>query len=247
MTTAAAPIFFDRRKGIGMHYAALACDYDGTLATDGAVDAPTLAALGRLRAAGRQILLVTGRELGDLRRVCSRLDLFDLVVAENGGLLYHPGTRQERTLGPPPPAALVAALRAGGAIPLGVGRVILATRVPYDAAVREAIAELGLDLEVIYNKGAVMVLPAGIDKAFGLRAGLRELGLAAHRVVGVGDAENDLAFLAICGYAAVVANALPALRERVDLVMPSPRGAGVADLIERMLAGELTPPRSHRA
>src|SRR5581483_10045729 len=178
------------------------------------------------------------------RRVCPRLDLFDLVVAENGGLLYHPSTQQTQALGPPPPAALVGALRARGATPLGVGRVILATRVPYDADVREAIGELGLDLEVIYNKGAVMVLPAGIDKAFGLRAALRELGMAAHSVVGVGDAENDLAFLSICGCAVVVANALPALREHVDLVMPSPRGAGVAELIERMLADELPPPRS---
>ena len=75
-----------------IHYLALATDYDGTIADDGAVDTPTLAALERLRAGARHLLLVTGRELTDLQRVMPRLDLFDLVVAENGALLYDPAT-----------------------------------------------------------------------------------------------------------------------------------------------------------
>ena len=76
-----------------MRYLALACDYDGTIALDGVVDAPTLAALERLRASGRKLLLVTGRELDDLCRVFPHITLFDLVVAENGALVYWPATR----------------------------------------------------------------------------------------------------------------------------------------------------------
>ena len=48
---------------------ALCCDYDGTLAHDGVVSAATLRALERVAASGRRLVLVTGRELGDLRRV----------------------------------------------------------------------------------------------------------------------------------------------------------------------------------
>ncbi|MGE5358825.1 MAG: HAD family hydrolase [Bacteroidales bacterium] len=44
-----------------MRYLGLACDYDGTLATAGKVDDPTLEALRRLRASGRRLTLVTGR------------------------------------------------------------------------------------------------------------------------------------------------------------------------------------------
>src|SRR5512142_2746641 len=44
-----------------MRYLGLACDYDGTLATAGTVDEPTLDALRRLKAAGRRLILVTGR------------------------------------------------------------------------------------------------------------------------------------------------------------------------------------------
>ena len=77
-----------------MQFIALATDYDSTLATDGRVEAETIAALERLTRSGRKLLMVTGRELPDLQSVFDRLDLFERVVAENGALLYRPGTRE---------------------------------------------------------------------------------------------------------------------------------------------------------
>lgn len=217
-----------------MRYGALACDYDGTLAHDGRVDAETVQALERLRASGRTLILVTGRELDELATVFRRLDLFDRVVAENGALLYRPDTGEERRLAEPPPPALVAALRARG-VPLSVGRVIVATVSPHETAVLEIIRDLGLELHVVFNKGSVMVLPSGTNKATGLSAALAELGLSARDTVGVGDAENDQAFLAFCGRAVAVANALPTVKERADLVTTGARGAGVVELIEAIL------------
>ncbi len=222
-----------------MRYVALACDYDGTIATHGEVGAATMAALERLREAGRKLILVTGRELGDLERVFPQIDLFDRVVAENGALLYCPDTRQAQPLGPAPPPEFVAALRERGVAPLSVGHVIVATWEPNETVVLQTIRDLGLEMQVIFNKGAVMVLPSGINKAYGLGAALNELGLSAHNVVGIGDAENDHAFLTICECAAVVANALPALHERADLVTQADHGAGVAELIDRMIADDL--------
>src|SRR5262249_16412289 len=61
-----------------MQYVALASDYDGTLAHDGSVEAGTIAALERLRASGRKLVLVTGREIDDLVRVFPSVALFDL-------------------------------------------------------------------------------------------------------------------------------------------------------------------------
>ena len=113
-----------------------------------------------------------------------------------------------------PPDSFVEAVRRRGVDPVSVGRVIIATWSPHESAVAEAIRESGLDLQVIFNKCAVMVLPSGVDKATGLAAALDELGLSPRDVVAVGDAENDQAFLALCGFAAAVANALPALKER---------------------------------
>ena len=44
-----------------MRYLALACDYDGTLATDGRVDGDTVEALEKVLASGRKLILVTCR------------------------------------------------------------------------------------------------------------------------------------------------------------------------------------------
>lgn len=97
-----------------MRYYALATDYDGTLASQGRVDDATLAALERLRASGRKLIMVTGRELNDLLHVFPQIDLFDHVVAENGALLYRPASREEKRLGEPPPEAFVDALQKRG-------------------------------------------------------------------------------------------------------------------------------------
>jgi len=222
-----------------MRYTALAVDYDGTLAQNGRVDEPTLMALERWHASGRKLILVTGRELDELEGVFDRLDMFDRVVAENGALIFTPAGRELRTLGAGPPPAFVEELRKRGATPLSVGRVIVATWQPYEAAVFEAIRGLGLPLQVILNKRAVMVLPSGIDKATGLAAALAELQIAPGDTVGVGDAENDQAFLAACGYAVAVANALPAVKRQADYVASRDHGGGVVEAIDQLLAGSL--------
>jgi hydroxymethylpyrimidine pyrophosphatase-like HAD family hydrolase len=222
-----------------VRYHALVCDYDGTLATHGQVDAPTLAALDQLRASRRKLIMVTGRQLPDLMEILPRLDLFDRVVAENGAVLYRPSDRSERALAEPPSAELVAALRLRGVSPVSVGRVIVATWEPHETTVLEVIRELGLELQVIFNKGAVMVLPSGVNKATGMDAALVELGLSRHNAVGVGDAENDHAFLARCECSVAVANALAPLKERADLVTAGTHGAGVAELIDRLLESDL--------
>ena len=45
--------------------------------------------------------------------------------------------------------------------------------------------------------------------------------------------------LDMCGVAVAVANALPALKEKSDLVTAGDHGAGVSELIERLLADDL--------
>lgn len=221
-----------------MRYLALATDYDGTLAADGRVTEKTRSALKRLRDSGRKLLLVTGRQLEDLIEVFSDVELFDRVVAENGALLYEPSTKEERSLGTPPPPAFVDALESRG-VPVSTGRVIVATWEPHETAVLEAIKELGLELQVIFNKGAVMVLPQGLNKAAGLHAALERMGLSPHNVVGVGDAENDHAFLNLCECSVAVANALEMVKETADIVTTADRGDGVIELIDRMIATDL--------
>jgi hypothetical protein len=101
------------------------------------------------------------------------------------------------------------------------------------------VRELGLELQIVFNKGAVMVLPSGVNKASGLAAALVESGLSPHNVVGIGDAENDHAFLAMCGCSVAVANALDSVKAEADLVTRGARGDGVRELIDQLLASDL--------
>jgi HAD superfamily hydrolase (TIGR01484 family) len=222
-----------------MRYLALACDYDGTLATHGSVDKKTIAVLERVLASGRKLLLVTGRELDDLLKVFPETHLFERIVAENGALLYHPESREEKLLAERPLQAFVEALRKRNVSPLSVGRSIVATWHPHETTVIEVIRELGLELQVIFNKGAVMVLPTGVNKGTGLAAALADLGLSPHNVVGVGDAENDHAFLSLCECSVAVANALETLKQRADVTTEGDHGIGVAELIEKLLENDL--------
>src|SRR5438552_8669171 len=146
-----------------MRYLAFATDYDGTLAHHGEVDQDTVGLLRRLKASGRKLILVTGRQVDDLARVFPELAVFDLVVGENGALIYRPERRETRRLADPPPSSFVEVLRRRGVEPLAVGQVVVATEQPKERVVIEVIRELGLELQVIFNKGSVMVLPSSVN------------------------------------------------------------------------------------
>ena len=220
--------------GQRIRYRVIASDYDGTLACNGRVDRDTLAGLKRARESGRTLIMVTGRELPSLRQAFSRLHLFDWIVAENGALLHRPATAEERLLCPPPSRELVANLRKQK-LPLSVGKCIVATSRPHEVAVLQAIQELNLSLQVIFNKESVMILPRGTNKSTGLSALLSDLGLSSRTVVGIGDAENDHEFLSFCGCSVAVANATPELKQHVDVVTGGSYGAGVMEVVNRLI------------
>ncbi|MHB9089793.1 MAG: HAD family hydrolase [Chloroflexota bacterium] len=222
-----------------MCYAVLACDFDGTIATEGRVAEPTIAALERVRTSGRRLVLVTGRQIRDMQAIFPRLDLFDRVVGENGAVLYRPDTRELRPLAERPPEAFVSALVRQHVAPLDVGKVIVATTSPNEKIVLNTIHTQGLEMHIIFNRGSVMILPGGITKSSGLSVALADLALSAHNLVAVGDGENDHALLAGAECGVAVANAVQKLRERADFVTAAPNGAGVTDLCRRLMEDDL--------
>ena len=230
-----------------MRYTALALDYDGTIAHDGGVPEAVMAGLRALKASGRKLLLVTGRELEELLGIFPGIGIFDRVVAENGALMYRPATQERQELGEPPPPKLVDALRASG-IPLAVGHTILATVRPHEKVVLECIASLGLEQQVIFNKGAVMVLPPGCNKASGLRTALAELGLSPRNMVAGGDGENDHAMLELAEYSVATANAIATLKDAADYVTRATHGAGILEVVQGLLDSDLhsMPPKRRR-
>ena len=218
---------------------ALATDFDGTIASHGVVLDETMEALRRAREQGMLLILVTGRELRDFELLGTDLSIFDLCVVENGAVLYDPHRQRTTVLAPPPPPSFVEELERRGVAPISVGASIVATCEPHEMTVLEVIKQQGLELSLIFNKGAVMILPANVNKASGLLAALGLLGLHSAEVAGVGDAENDHAFIDKCGVSAAVANAVPTLMEHADVVTQGAEGTGVVEFINAILSGKI--------
>ena len=228
-----------------MYFQAVALDYDGTLADRGKVSEKTLHALEKCKKSGRRLVLVTGRLLDDLREAFSEFSIFDRIVAENGAVVFDPSNGQQRLIAREASASLVQRLQARGVEPLSVGKSIVATWEPNETVALEVIRELGLELHITFNKGAVMILPAGVDKGAGLAAALADLQISPHNVVAVGDAENDSSFMQLCGCAAAVGNALQALKLDADITLNRESGEGVVELLEMLACkdAELVPPQ----
>lgn len=217
-----------------MSFRMLACDYDATLADQGVIAPETEQALVAAKNAGLMLGIVTGRMVQSLLRLCPQINLFDLVVAENGAVLYFPASEASELLDRPPPPEFIAELTRR-AVPFYVGQGLVGLKRQYESEALAVIHELKLDLRIIVNKVDGMVLPVGIDKASGLAAGLKRLGLERSAVVGIGDAENDLELFQAVGYRVAVANALDVLKAEADLVTRAPNGAGVTEFIREHL------------
>ena len=195
-----------------MRYVALAAGFDGTLARDGRCDERCIEALRALAATGRKLILVTGRELRELLEIFPEVRIFDYVVAENGAVMHRPATRESEILAQAPPEILLQELRRRHVTPLTVGSSIVRTVQANEAEVSAALRKLHLDFQLVTNPGALMMLPAGVNKASGVWAALRELGISRHNLVAIGDGENDLALFEFAEHAVAVQNADPLVK-----------------------------------
>jgi len=221
-----------------MNYQALATDYDGTIATESKVKQSTYLALKCWQETGRKLIMVTGRRLDNLYNIFPEVTTFDCIVAENGALIYFPAENKTTLLGETPPDSLIKSLQKRQVEPLFIGQSIVSTWVHNGQTTAEVITELGLSWQVNLNKHTVMLLPEGVDKYSGLQTALKQMDLTPEQVVGVGDGENDLPLLKLCGLSVSVANALPVLKDCSDWIMTKNSGDGVAELIDKLLESD---------
>lgn len=229
-----------RRNAVSRGYfRAIAFDYDGTLTLTPRPSDEVLEAVRAVRHKGLAVILVTGRILDHLRADFPGVDeRFDAIVAENGAVIWTPRSG-ERLLAPPLGAAFLQHLAEAG-VPGTFGRILFATDARFSQTILEQIAGSHVEYQLIYNRDALMVLPAGVSKGSGLFEALGELGISHHSVVGIGDAENDHSLMEHCELGVAVANAVPSLQAHADIVLHDPNGWGVADFLRGpLLTGQI--------
>ncbi len=215
-----------------MKFAALALDYDGTIATEGFFNPAVREAIGSVRQRGIAVILVTGRRLADLRQVAGDLGCFDAIVAENGAVLEFPGGRHV-LLGHPVRPDFLQELRRRR-IDVEPGECVLEADATSAPAILEVIQTREQPLVLAFNRGRVMVLPQAVAKSTGLRQALFALRLSIHNTVGIGDAENDHDLLDACEVGVAVGWGSAALRAVADEVIEGTGPEAVAGYIHRI-------------
>lgn len=222
-----------------MRFVALAASFDGTLARDGRYDERCIDALRALAATGRKLILVTARELRELLEIFPSARVFDYVIAENGAILHQPATKQSEILAQAPSEMLLRELNRRGVVPLAVGSSIVTTSLANEAVVRDAIERLGLDCQLVENDGMLIVLPADVSKASGVKEALRQLGISAQNLVVIGDAQNDLALFRLAEHAVAVQNADAAIKGCADRTTVGAYCDGFLELARDLMEGDL--------
>jgi hydroxymethylpyrimidine pyrophosphatase-like HAD family hydrolase len=223
-----------------MKLAAIALDYDGTIAVNDVMDASVRTAIAAARDAGIAVVLATGRRLGDLRRAAGDLTCFDVVVAENGAVVDFPLRGRHIVLGHPPPAEFVAELRRRG-VTCEAGEALVEADATHFATLIEVIHALELPLVLTFNRGRVMALPQATGKSTGLKNALATLRISIHNTIAIGDAENDHDLLDACEVGVAVEWGSKTLRAAADDVVPGSGPAAVAEYIQRLAATKELP------
>jgi hydroxymethylpyrimidine pyrophosphatase-like HAD family hydrolase len=220
-----------------MKLAAVALDYDGTIAVNGVMDPQVRRAIAELRLNNIAVVLATGRRLDDLKIAAGNLECFNAVVAENGAVLHFPESQRTTVLGQSPPQKFIEGLQKL-AIEFAVGDAIVETDAAHAVSVLRLIHSLQLPLMLAFNRGRMMVLPPGIAKSGGLVRALSTLRLSIHNTLGIGDAENDHDLLDACEVGVAVAWGSPTLKSTADEIIPGNGPSAVAPYLLR-LAGQL--------
>ncbi len=222
-----------------MRYVAVAAGFDGTLAKDGRCDQRCIEALRMLAATGRKLILVTARALRELLEIFPEARIFDYVIAENGAVMHRPAERVSSILAEAPSETLLRELRARSVRPLGVGSSIVTMSRDCEDTVREVLRRLRLEHQVFANDSTLMILPPDVDKASGVAAALRELGLSAHNLVAVGDAPNDLALFRLAEHGVAVANADPSLKALASRITQAAYCDGFVEIADQIMKDDL--------
>jgi hydroxymethylpyrimidine pyrophosphatase-like HAD family hydrolase len=223
-----------------MKFNVLALGYDGTIAHHWRAHPAVLEAIGEARARQIVIVLVSGRSLSELRRVLPEQDLFDAVVAENGAVVAFPNGRT-RVLGRPPSRELLNDLYQRG-VSFSFGDSVVEADASAAPRILKAVRKLELPLMLAFNRGRVMVLPQGINKATGLREVLKTMRLSLHNSIAIGDAENDHALLEVCEIGVAVSWGSSTLKAIADDILQGTGPEAVAHYIREVTRSLKLPP-----
>ncbi len=220
---------------------AIACDIDGTLTNEShLLDLEALTWLRIAEKAGLTIILSSARTRLELRIASGFFGTTGPLVAENGGIVWHRSTQEEKIL--------------GDLDKVQEAYTIISSRIPDLERVLEGYRETDvmvrgrrateivpiiqsekLDVHLLESAHVTCITDSSTDKGVGLKVASMMIGINPNQTVAVGDAHNDVALFKAAGAGFAVANAEERLRHVATKVMNRPYGGGFADAIKEVL------------
>ena len=211
---------------------AIVCDYDRTLTDESLVlSENAVTSLEGARKNGIKVFIASGRRLPFLVDVNGRRSFADVLIAENGAVIYDPADGTKILLGEG-----LEELKSAftGVDFVEVEEVIVATTLPYLEDVKEIIRRNNLSVDIELNRDDVMIMPKGVGKGSGIAKAADIYGINRENLACIGDAENDLAMFGVAGVKVAVANAVDALKDEADIVCSEPYGDGVKEFVRSL-------------
>ncbi|HZD56379.1 MAG TPA: HAD family hydrolase [Anaerolineales bacterium] len=95
-----------------------------------------------------------------------------------------------------------------------------------------ALGDLKETVDLVYSTSCLNVLPRNVDKGKGVKFLSDLAGYALSQMLGLGDSDVDLPFLALVGHSAAPANAIPAVKSAVQYISPFRTEQGVRDILK---------------
>ena len=206
-------------------------DYDRTF-TDATlrVEPGLVDAILRLKRKGTLFSIVSGRKYDFMYDLYQNLEgVVDSFIAENGCVGFANGSKHWIACADGR-EEMLARLGSLG-VPFDAGDVVVSVHRDYEREVDQILAPLP-QMHVVKNVDSLMILPAGVSKATGIRWLMGVYGLTTRQMACIGDAENDLEMRGLCTLMGAVCNALPAVKRESDYICKHDFGFGLKEFLE---------------
>jgi len=224
---------------------AISLDIDGTITyPDRRLHEDALRAIRLAESLGVPVMLVTGNSVPFAEAMAIMIGTSGPVVAEDGGALsirdgrlrkriYLTKMDEEWILWSEVKRRYPEAVMSFSMPERKAGLVILRT-IPVEA-VKDIIAELGLNLIAVDSGFAIHVKKPWINKGTGLEKACEVLEIEPKEIAHIGDGENDLDAFRVVGYRVAVGQAPESLKREADYVTKKTYGEGGAEGILHVL------------
>lgn len=212
----------------------LATDLDETLTYGGGsrIEKDVKKAMLKLRSNGWLLVLATGRDKPYLMKREDIENIFDAWIMEGGLSIYIPSQNIYKVFVTSQWVRFIDSLRKMSFAKPKENTITLRRENIED--VKRIAEKFQIDISFRDNKGTIMLLPKGVNKAYALHKLMEILDVDGPIVV-IGDSEIDLELFEEADFSVAVANAEDKIKAKADYVTREADGEGVVEAVNLIL------------